>query len=235
MKGRKTALPGFGWKGILAAAGVYMMYTLVLPLLSDALTLWLESRRGVKVPAGAAMLLPYYASFLLTAFVFKSFLTDALEPFFSRLFRSVGSVLAGMAVYIALTMAVGWVLGMLEGDAGVSNPNDSLIETVYDSYRAEVIVMAVLLGPLVEEVIFRGAVFGSLWNRNRAAAYIISWLLFALAHVATYTETYTGWNLPIYLAQYLPFSLAAAWCYQKSGSIWAPVFMHMTANLLSFL
>ena len=73
-----------------------------------------------------------------------------------------------------------------------------------------------------------GLAFGALRSRNRAAAWIVSVLLFSFYHVWQYAVID-----PLYLLTavlYIPASIALNWSYERSGSIWAPIFYHMLTN-----
>jgi membrane protease YdiL (CAAX protease family) len=86
--------------------------------------------------------------------------------------------------------------------------------------RVVVVVVVAGLGPILEECLFRGALFGAL--RQRYPAYVvIAWtsMLFAAAHVS--------WQrfVPIAIA-----GLALGAMRSASGSIFPPVLVHMAIN-----
>ena len=91
--------------------------------------------------------------------------------------------------------------------------------------------LAIFLAPLVEEPIFRGAVFGGLYRYSRPLAYAASMLLFSLYHIWGYAlMDPLYW---IYLLQYLPVSWLLCRCYERCDSIWGSIFFHMTVNAVS--
>ncbi|MDD6188445.1 MAG: type II CAAX endopeptidase family protein [Clostridiales bacterium] len=94
-------------------------------------------------------------------------------------------------------------------------------------------IVSIILAPIVEEVLFRGVVFGGLRHKSRALAYIVSFLVFGFYCVWSRFFSGFGWELLIDFLYYLPVSLALCWCYEKGGSIWAPVLLHMLINILS--
>ena len=96
-----------------------------------------------------------------------------------------------------------------------------------------IIVAAVLLAPIVEETLFRGALFGTLRGRNRLLAYAVSALAFAVYHMWQYFIAGFEWQMLLFLLQYIPPSIALCWCYEKSGSIWAPITLHALVNFMS--
>lgn len=86
-----------------------------------------------------------------------------------------------------------------------------------------VVLAVVIVGPLAEEVFFRGVVFNA-WLREagRRWAFIGSSALFAVIHLSLVTL------LPIFL-----LGLALAWVYHRTGSLLAPMAMHVTVNGIS--
>jgi len=80
----------------------------------------------------------------------------------------------------------------------------------------------VFLGPISEEVFFRGYVFRRLYSTaGPRAAYLVSALLFALIHLH-----------PVGFPMYALIGLVFCWVYQRTGSLWAPVFGHVVYNAL---
>ncbi|MGC9334502.1 MAG: CPBP family intramembrane glutamic endopeptidase [Anaerolineae bacterium] len=82
---------------------------------------------------------------------------------------------------------------------------------------------AVVVAPLVEEIFFRGFVFAGLRERygwHRAA--VISAGLFAVIHLQ-----------PTAIAPIFVLGLIFAYLYERSGSIWPAVLMHVSSNALA--
>ena len=95
------------------------------------------------------------------------------------------------------------------------------------------VLIVVLLAPFVEEVLFRGLVFGCLKEKSRIFAYILSCALFAFLHV--WTAAVSNWDLGylILMLQYLVPGLVFAWAYEHSGTLWTSILLHMLVNALS--
>ena len=68
----------------------------------------------------------------------------------------------------------------------VENPNALLYPEQFAAAPQATVLILVVLMPLIEEVLFRGLVFGGIRPRSRFAAYAASCLLFALLHVWQY-------------------------------------------------
>ena len=117
-------------------------------------------------------------------------------------------------------------------DSAVENPNNALVmEMAQDS--GVIRAVAIFLAPIVEEVLFRGALFGSIRTRSRAWAYVASVAAFSLYHVWQYAALYGDWKMLFYALQYIPISIVLAWAYERSSCIWTSIFFHMGFNALS--
>ena len=112
-----------------------------------------------------------------------------------------------------------------------ANPNNSAVMEMAGAEYGKTAALAVFLAPLVEEPVFRGAIFGSLRSRSRVLAYVVSMSLFALYHVWGYAlQDPVYW---IYLLQYLPVSWLLCRCYERCNTIWGSIFFHMMVNAIS--
>ena len=144
--------------------------------------------------------------------------------------RCLGAMLLAFLIDYALSAAATLVLMLVEDT--VQNPNNEQILELAQADPGGVKGIAIFLVPIVEEVLFRGAVFGSVRNRSRVWAYIVSAALFSLYHVLPYAAADP--SMLLYAVQYLPISVALAWVYERSGTIWTPIFFHMGINAMSF-
>lgn len=83
-----------------------------------------------------------------------------------------------------------------------------------------------ILAPISEELFFRGAIFT--WFRGRysfSIAMFASSLLFGLGHFDTVGVVASSFVL----------ALAAAYVFEKSKTLWAPILMHITTNSVAIL
>ena len=87
-------------------------------------------------------------------------------------------------------------------------------------HRAAVILMAVIVAPVAEELLFRGYFYGVIRRFcGRIAALLISSLLFAAIHV--HLPSFPGLGI---------LALILCLLYERSGSLWAPITMHSAFN-----
>jgi membrane protease YdiL (CAAX protease family) len=96
--------------------------------------------------------------------------------------------------------------------------------------RLPLVLMVVIVGPLVEELLFRGVLLSALLQRWRTGwAVLISSLAFALVHLPGLQ--YQWYALP----ELALLALVLAWLRLRSGSIWPGVVAHGVNNVLGVL
>ena len=161
-----------------------------------------------------------------------------LRRFFRREFDAMCDYGLGVLLEVAKSygvlllcnMAIGVVLILIGKQ---ENPNNAAVFSLAGENLGRTTAVAVFMAPIAEEAMFRGGIFGLLRRYNRAAAYIGSILLFSLYHIWSYAlGDPTVW---LYLLQYLPASFLLARIYEKTNSLWASIFLHMTVNGVSMM
>ena len=110
---------------------------------------------------------------------------------------------------------------------------DETISAQIDDAPHMTLLIVIFLAPFVEEVLFRGLVFGNLKSRSRALAYVVSCLLFALLHVWQFAVVKQDVTYFLLMIQYLVPGLVLAWAYDHSGTLWASIGLHAAVNALS--
>ncbi len=175
----------------------------------------------------------YILCFVVTAVLFWSFLTDSLSVALSRPGRLVIGVLLGYGAYIVLELVLSLVYSLWVPELTV--PNDDSIRTMAGMNYALMTAAAVLLAPLTEETLLRGFLFGSLRRWNRAAAYVVTALIFAAMHVMGYVFQMDVRTLLLNIPLYMLPGMALCLSYEYAGTVWAPILLHMFINALSML
>ena len=101
-------------------------------------------------------------------------------------------------------------------------------------------LMAVVVAPLVEEIVFRGLLQGALSRlfRWRWSATVISAAIFALIHLALRENAAAG-EASIYQIEAIPplffLGLVMGYSYEKSQSLYRPIWIHMGFNALTMI
>lgn len=206
-------------KGETAAALVYI--PIHMALLPFALVLLLISRMDA-----AAINFLYYVIGAAYMFIFQwRFLRREFDSLCDRKLDCLIQMLICYGIMLGLNLCVSSLLTLI--NIG-SNPNNIAIVDLAVMKKGSTAAMAVILAPIVEELMFRGGVFGLLRRYSRVLAYAASTLLFSVYHIWSYAI-----NDPInfiYLVQYIPASYVLCRCYERTNSIWPPIFLHMFTN-----
>ena len=215
-----------------ALGGVFFaLYLLVLPFVADPLFAGLSRLIGRPIPDNARNMIFYYTLFALTVVIFWHYLGYTTSHFFSNFWKTLSAVGAGMVAFYGLNEVNYRVLDLVLGN--MRNLNDVAISAqIHDAPRSTMLIV-VFLAPFVEEVLFRGYVFGNLRFSNRAAAYVVSCLLFAFLHVWQFAVIHQNLSYFLLMLQYLVPGFVLAWTYERSGTLWGSVLLHAVVNALA--
>ena len=218
MSGWQTAL---GW--------LYLpVHCILLPILLGVYVAVSET----PVSPASVSLVQYAVAWAFVLLVMMSFLREGFDVFLDDPLTGVMGICCAMVGVWFLEVGASLLLLPFAG-AG-ENPNNAELLRMGAEEPGKVRALAVFLAPVAEEVLFRGVVFGSLRPRHKRLAYAVSALLFALNHVWAYAlDAGNPWLL-LHMIEYIPVSLGLAWCYDRTGSIWTPIFYHMLVNALSW-
>ena len=211
----------------------FVFYLLLLPLAAGPARHAAEEllrRRISEELCGAAY---YYGLFAVTAILFHSLLGKTTRRFLDNPALALKTAAAGIVAHYGL-LELAARLGRAFADRS-GNLNDSAISARTGSAPHMTLLIVIFLAPFVEEVLFRGLVFGGLKERSRLLAYAASCALFALLHVWQFAVANRD---PAYFAlmvQYLIPGLVLAWAYDHAGTLWASIGLHAGVNALAVL
>jgi membrane protease YdiL (CAAX protease family) len=134
---------------------------------------------------------------------------------------------AGVVIFFAAILLFGAYSGILdlagvEAESNVSDPEGNVPRIII------LAVLALAFAPFIEEVVFRGFVFGGLRGRwGLAAAAVASALLWSLAHFQDSSSLALLPGIAL-------IGLLFAGAYYYTGSLVAPITAHLAFNALSF-
>ena len=209
----------------------FIVYLLVLPLLANKLFGIVEVLLDTKISDSLANIIYYYVLFAIVLLLFHSFLAHTTSRFLGGVSRAMTTFCMGLLVFYGANELFYRVANVLFNSR--TNLNDMTIAAQVASAPRMTALIVVLLAPFVEEVLFRGLVFGCLKEKSRIFAYLLSCALFALLHV--WTAAVSNWDLGylILMLQYLVPGLVFAWAYEHSGTLWTSILIHALVNALS--
>ena len=176
----------------------------------------------------AANFLMYAVMALYTLIYAWGFLRRDFDPLADRPLAVICDIIGGYLIMMACNTLTAVALTFAES---TENPNNEAVISLVSDSGGVMSATVIFFAPLVEEVLFRGGIFGFLRKYNRAAAYIVTVAAFSFYHLWAYVLQDTS-NL-IYLAQYIPAGIILCRIYERSNTIWAPIGMHMLVNYVS--
>lgn len=203
---------------------VYMIlfYSLVGICVSTAVSYY-----SVEMYQKHYILCTFFAALITIPFCLRQMKRDgflAREKQFLRENISVSNFLAIVILSISACVALNYWIKML-GLMELFHGYDRVEKLIYGNSLLEEFLAVVLAAPIVEELLFRGLVFGNfkkLWNCR--GAMLASALLFGLYH---------GNMLQFIYA--FSIGLLLVYVYEVFGTICAPILSHIVANGASVL
>ncbi len=172
-------------------------------------------------------------NFFVICGIFHRFLLESAKDAVQNVKTILLTALTGFMVYWVANIALSLVLVLLFPD--FYNVNNANIADVARENLLLTAVGTVVLVPIVEEVFYRGLVFGLLRRHSRILAYAVSVMVFSAIHITGYIGHYEPLHLLLCTLQYLPPSLVLAYCYDRTGNIFAPTLIHITVNAIAML
>ena len=191
--------------------------------------------RFLNLPWGSAELnLAFFClNFIAVMVIFRHFLVSTAKLIPQRIGAILITAVAGFFAYQILSTAVSIGIVMIEPD--FYNVNNENLSSISQKYYWLTAVATVILVPITEELLHRGAVFGGLYRKNRIAAYAVSTLVFALVHITAYVGYFEPKTLLLCYLQYIPAGLCLAAAYDITGCIATPILIHTAINAVGIL
>ena len=205
----------------------FALYVFLFPWLMG----WVQRSYQGEFPVAEANVVYYLIIASLTFLVFWSFLRTGFRLLLDWLPENLFAFVTGLVGAEVLSFLVDLI------PLPVQNPNlISYPEQYYFAPTATVFILVVLM-PLVEEPLFRGLLFGSVRNYSRPLGYVLSVILYSFYCAVQFVYAFGTLDLRylLLMIQYAPMALALAWCYDRGGSIWSAVALHMAINGFTLL
>lgn len=224
--------PDRPWRPQLTAqerrAGVVFLalYLTVFPFLVGGVVRVLDVHLPLSLSDTQSNAVYYTIILLVLLAVFWDFLRNAGAIFRGNLRPSLVAFGAGFFAALGLTALAGLIPLPVENPAVVT-------------YKARIFVapaatwaVAGLLRPAVEEILYRGFLFGAVRRGSRVWAYVLSAGLFALSAVWQYALLEGNGAYLLLMVQYLPLGAVLCWSYDVSGSVYVPMALRVAAQTM---
>ena len=215
----------------IAGTILFAVYLVVLPFVTDPLFRFVGRLLDTTISATVQSVIYYYVLFAVTLIVFHKFVARTSRNFADNLGVACRNMLLGLIALYGLNELVYRLSSLVISNR--TNLNDTTISAqIQDAPRVTLLII-VFLAPFIEEVLFRGLVFGNLKSKSRVVAYLVSCLLFALLHVWQFAVVQQDITYFLLMVQYLVPGAVLAWAYESSGTLWTSIGLHAVANALS--
>ena len=215
----------------IAGTILFAVYLVVLPFVTDPLFRLIGKLLDTTISETVQSIIYYYGLFAVALIVFHKFIGRTSRNFADNLGVACRNMLLGLIALYGLNELVYRLSAVVISNR--TNLNDTTISAqIQDAPRVTLLII-VFLAPFIEEVLFRGLVFGNLKSKSRVVAYLVSCLLFALMHVWQFAVVQQDMTYFLLMVQYLVPGAVLAWAYESSGTLWASIGLHAAANALS--
>lgn len=217
----------------IAGTVFFVIYLVVLPFAAGPLFRLAGRLLDVTISAALQNVIYYYVLFAVTVLIFHKFLARTCRNLADNLGGACRMLLVGLVALYGLNELAYRLTNLIITNR--TNLNDTAISAQMDSAPYMTLLIVVFLAPFVEEVLFRGLVFGNLKGKSRPVAYVVSCALFALLHVWQFAVVYQDVTYFLLMLQYLVPGAVLAWVYDRSGTLWTSIALHALTNALSVL
>ena len=215
----------------VAGTVFFVIYLVVLPFVTGRLFRLAELLLDVTISQALQNVIYYYVLFAVTLLIFHKFLARTCRNLADNLGVACQTLLVGLVGLYGLNELVYRLTNLVVTNH--TNLNDTTISAQIHDAPHMTLLIVIVLAPFVEEVLFRGLVFGNLKGKSRGVAYLVSCALFALLHVWQFAVVERDVTYFLLMIQYLVPGVVLAWAYEHSGTLWTSIGVHAVANALS--
>lgn len=220
------------WNGRLTGrekgiGGVFfLVYLTLFPFLSAWVWRFLDDKFNIWFSYASERVIYFVVIAVLLFIIFWELLKNGV----SVLLDDPGVNLIGFLAGLSGAVIAGFLVNRIP--LPVVDPTAQSYTEMYLIEHGSTVAILIVLMPIVEELFFRGLVFGWLRSHSRVLAYVVSCLLFCLAGVWQFAFTSGDWRYLLLAVRLLPTAVALCWSYDHGGSIWCPMALHMALNAI---
>ena len=208
-----------------------LVYLVVLPVFGGWITDQIGALLGISISRALSNIICFYLLFAAAVLIFHSFLFQTGQVFFKGIERCCKTLGLSLVFFYGLNEIFFRLSHLLWGN--LTNLNDTALITQITAAPRMMALVVIFLSPFIEEVLFRGLIFGWLREHSRAVGYVVSCLLFALLHVWEYALFNHDIYYLLLMVQYIVPGFIFTWAYDHSGSLWTSIAAHAAVNALA--
>lgn len=182
----------------------------------------------------------YVALIGIFAVLFKQIFIEDAKKFKKDILRNIIVIVVGAGLMYGLTELANLIIEKLNIPSSSQN-QDTIVQLLKSPLALYMVISAVLLAPVVEEMIFRKLLFETVEQKfkwHKAIAIVISTLIFSLIHMSgEFSEALldpSKWVYMLSIIGYLPLALVLSLGYTFSkNNIYTVIAIHLINNLIA--
>ncbi|MFT8322844.1 MAG: type II CAAX endopeptidase family protein [Bacillus sp. (in: firmicutes)] len=208
------------WIILLAYIGMQFSSLIGLPLIYLIGSLFGYQKEAIQLPGVVIWLLFSFAvTLIITLVLLRKEVTTPLRNEAANISTSIGWAIGGIFLSLFAQSMAGMVENLFGINAGSEN-TARLMKIV--EFSPIIIIVISIIGPILEEIVFRKIIFGALYKRlNFFLSALISSVIFAIAHSEL-----------VHILLYTSMGFTFAFLYVKTKRILIPIFAHVSMNTL---
>lgn len=181
--------------------------------------------------ANLTQFITYFVTTVAVVLFMVRFIIEDAKQIWKNLVKFIIVVPVSVIVFLVITLIVDNIIASLVGE---SVNQQSIVDMIANGGIIPMFFAVVVFAPLVEELIYRKAIFKLLENKPIILSYVVSTLIFAIPHMlSTQTDIWT------WLLMCVPYLLSGgllAGVYHVSGkNVFASWAVHVANNFLAYI
>ncbi len=166
---------------------------------------------------------------LLSVHFTKDFWVEMGRRFKHDVFLNLKTILITLPLMLVTSIALNYAITTLTGLDGSQNQNELI--KIFGDYPLLLVFQALIFAPIIEELMYRGLLFGMLQKRSQVFAIVFSSFFFGMAHV--YPSLFDGKFMDLlFLPTYFMLGFWLNRAYIKTKSLYTPVILHFINNAI---
>ena len=170
---------------------------------------------------------------IMTFMIFKDSLKEQFKDFFSNLkYNAMYAFIKGPLIIYGCSLVGGLLSLLFQGNT--TSENQALLETLISDHFLLMALASVILAPILEELIFRGAVFAWLYEVHPIIAHVLSGFIFGFVHVMNAVLS-GDFSEILQVFGYFFMGVGLSYLYEKTNNIYVPIITHAINNLVAVI
>ncbi|HCT62869.1 MAG TPA: hypothetical protein DIC19_02075 [Erysipelotrichaceae bacterium] len=166
---------------------------------------------------------------ILSIYLTKDFWIEMGRRFKQEPMMNIKTVFITLPLMLGTSMVLNYAITTLTGLDGSQNQNELI--KIFGDFPLLLVFQALIFAPLIEELMYRGLLFGMLQKRSQLFAVLFSSFFFGMAHI--YPSLFDGHYMDlVFLPTYFMLGFWLNRAYIKSKSLYAPVIIHFINNAI---